>query len=384
MKILIVRLFPYEININNYNVQEIGLAKALVKEGNQCDIVFYTKGKEKREIINVDNKKINIFWIKGYNILKNGLYGKKLLKLAQNYDIIQSSEYDQIYNLKLTKKFPNKVVIYHGPYYSEFNKGYNLKCKLFDKFFLTNRYRKVPFITKSELASEFLRKKGFENVTTVGVGLDKDKIQDSNNVESLISRTNNNEKWLLYIGKIEERRNIIFLVKVLKRLKDENKNVKLILIGNGRKEYKEKVFDFAKSLGVFDSIIYKEKIQQNEISKIYKKCDIFLLPTEYEIFGMVLLEAMYFNLPVITTLNGGSSVLIKNRENGIIINLNEDEWVKNINELLENKDFRENLAKKASLTIKEEFLWDKLVYRFINIYKQTKEKIRRNNRCLKK
>ena len=83
-------------------------------------------------------------------------------------------------------------------------------------------------------------------------------------------------------------------------------------------------------------------------------------------------------------MNGGSSVLIKNRENGIIINLNEDEWVKNINELLENKDFREKLAKKASLTIKEEFLWDKLVYRFINIYKQTKEKIRRNNRCLKK
>ena len=69
MKILIVRLFPYEININNYNVQEIGLAKALVKEGNQCDIVFYTKGKEKREIINVDNKKINIFWIKGYKMV---------------------------------------------------------------------------------------------------------------------------------------------------------------------------------------------------------------------------------------------------------------------------------------------------------------------------
>ena len=45
MKILIVRLFPDELNINNYNVQEIGLAKALVKKGHVCDIVLYTNKK---------------------------------------------------------------------------------------------------------------------------------------------------------------------------------------------------------------------------------------------------------------------------------------------------------------------------------------------------
>lgn len=52
---------------------------------------------------------------------------------------------------------------------------------------------------------------------------------------------------------------------------------------------------------------------------VYQSCDAFSLPTRYEIFGMVLLEAMYYGLPTFTTYNGGSSTLM-NQENGIIIN----------------------------------------------------------------
>ena len=55
MKILIVRLFPDELNINNYNVQEIGLAKALVKKGHVCDIVLYTNKKENMQHIKLNS-----------------------------------------------------------------------------------------------------------------------------------------------------------------------------------------------------------------------------------------------------------------------------------------------------------------------------------------
>ena len=41
MKILIVRTFPDILNLNSYNVQEVGLAKALTLKGHQCDIVLY-------------------------------------------------------------------------------------------------------------------------------------------------------------------------------------------------------------------------------------------------------------------------------------------------------------------------------------------------------
>lgn len=368
MKILIIRLFPYEMNLNSYNIQEIGLAKALTKKGNQCDIVFYTKGKERSERIEVDRGKyITIFWMRGINFLKNGLYGKKLIKLAENYDIVQSSEYDQIYNLKLNRKLGEKLVIYHGPYYSNFNKRYNFKCKLFDILLANSKYKQTQFITKSILAKRFLIKKGYKKVISIGVGLDVEKVENLAKVEKLdwIEGLNNKYKYLLYIGKIEKRRNIKFLIDILKNLIKKDNNIRLILVGNGKKNYIKEILDYSREEKVVSYIIYKKSIKQENIKDLYSKCDIFLLPTSYDIFGMVLLEAMYFGLSVVTTLNGGSSMLIKNGENGFIEDMNVDKWIKKIN-IKECEKIGENATK----TIRNQFTWDSLSEKFINIYKK--------------
>ena len=372
VKILIVRLFPNEININNYNVQEIGLAKALVKKGHQCDIVLYTKGKERQETIEVkDKKSITIFWMRGINFLKNGLYSNKIIYLSKNYDIVQSSEYDQLYNIKLRRKINKKLIIYHGPYYDKFNKEYNLKCNIFDMLFLSNEYKNVKFITKSELATNFLKEKGFKDVTTIGVGLDKDKFINNVPNKDIINKLKDNKKYLLYIGKIEKRRNTLFLIKLLKNISMKNEDVKLVLIGNGTKKYVQKVFNYAKELNVYDKIIYFNKIVQNEISTLYKKCDIFVLPTEYEIFGMVMLEAMYFGLPVITTLNGGSSTVIEDGKDGYICN-NSDvkEWTNKIEYLFNNKEKYNSISKKATQKIVNHYIWDSIANKFIKIYQK--------------
>ena len=50
MKILIVRTFPDILNLNSYNVQEVGLAKALTLKGHQCDIVLYMESMQTEEI----------------------------------------------------------------------------------------------------------------------------------------------------------------------------------------------------------------------------------------------------------------------------------------------------------------------------------------------
>lgn len=370
MKILIVRTFPNEIDINSYNVQEIGLAKALTRKGHQCDIVLYTNHEEKEEQLNVEGSTITIYWMKGVNFFKNLLWSSKLIKLAKKYDIVQSCEYDQIYNIYLQKKIKNKLVIYHGPYYSEFNKGYNFKCKVFDTFFLTKNYKKAKFISKSALATEFLKGKGFEDVTTIGVGLDYEKISKEITNSECETILKNDEKYLLYIGRIEERRNIYFLLNILHEVMKTEKNVKLILIGKGEKEYVEKVWEYAKKMELIDNIIYFEKIKQEDIKAFYTRSNIFILPTNYDIFGMVLLEAMCFGIPTITTLNGGSSTIIKNYENGFICDItNIEQWKNCIIEVLNNSKLSEKISNNAQRTIEQEFLWIKLSEKFIQVYK---------------
>lgn len=378
MKILILRMWPDELNIKNYNCQEIGLAKALIKKGNICDIVLYSKEYKEDEEIEIDeNNKIHIYYLKGKSFLKNLFFEKRLYEIIDNYDIVQTSEYDQIANVFLRKKLKNKLIIYHGPYESEYTKGYKIKCLVSDLIHMVYKdYKKTFVIAKSSLAENFLKKKGFEKVKTIGVGLDIERFQNTrktnNEINELIEEKNNNNlKYLLYIGKIEERRNIIFLIDILKKINKEREDLRLILVGNGEKEYIDKCKEHSAKNFVREKIHYIESLTQEELTNLYKICEIFVLPTNYDIFGMVLLEAMYFGSVVITTPNGGSKTLIKHDENGYIFKLNQfDQWINIIKELIDNDQKRIEIGNNASKNIRENFLWDNLAEKFLEVYRE--------------
>lgn len=377
MKILIIRTYPDEMNIKSYNCQELGLAKALINEGNECDIILYTaqKNNYEEDIIIDEQRKIHIYHLKARKFLKNVFFFKNDLKnIIKNYDIVQVAEYDQIGNIQI-KKIAKQMVIYHGPYSSKYTKKYNIKCKISDFIYLFNKeYKETKFIAKSKLAEEFLRSKGFKNVTTIGVGLDEARFKvktdnDKKILELEKQKKENSFKYLLYIGKIEERRNVVFLIDLLKEISELRDDVKLILIGKGKKKYIDEVKKEIDKYKLRDKIIYREKMEQEELSKIYNMCDIFLLPTEYEIFGMVLLEAMYFGLPVITTNNGGSSTMIENEKNGFICDTNNiSKWKKIITNLLNNNDIYEKISKEEKRTIMSNYTWDKLADKFLKVY----------------
>lgn len=374
MRILIIRTFPsyMEVKRNTYNIQEVGLAKALVRSGNTCDIVFWTDKEEKNEVVDFDeSSSITVFYRHGKAILKNAIY-TGLDSLIEKYDIVQLSEYNQLYSWMLARKFPNKTVIYHGPYYSPFNKRYNLMCKFVDKLVIPT-YKKLGtyFLVKSRLAYDFLLSKGLSEkqivVAGVGVDLDAFKIEDMNDIpkEVLDIKKNDNKLKLLYIGRIEPRRNTIFLIDILHKFVQNDIPAELILIGNGDEEYCKKCFDYAEELAVKDKIYWIKKVEQKYLSYAYENTDVFLLPTYYEIFGMVLLEAMYFGKPVITTKNGGSEMLITHGEDGCIIDdFDAEKWYEAIVNIRDNRE----IGKFAHEKIVENFTWDKLCQIFVNIY----------------
>lgn len=376
MKILIVRMYADFLNIKNYNCQEIGLAKALIRKENICDIVLYTEDNFHEEDITFDeNKKIHIYYLPAKKILKNAFFDSRLYDITQKYDIIQTAEYDQVGNVKLRKKVNNNMVIYHGPYLSEYTKGYKKKCIISDFYYLFHpEYKKTQCISKSNLATKLLSIKGFKNIVTIGVGLDaerfKNYIEPCETIKELIKNKKDNKlKYLLYIGKIEDRRNIIFILDIFEKVLKEDENVRLILVGKGEKNYVNKCFEYAKAKNIFEKIIYIESMPQPELPNLYQCCDIFLLPTQYEIFGMVLLEAMYFGLPTVTTLNGGSSTLIDDSKNGFICDLNNmKSWVDAIINILSNEEMKLKISKNASQKIKEDFMWDNLANKFIEVY----------------
>lgn len=372
MKILIVRTFPDILNIDTYNVQEIGLAKALIRKGHECDIVLYG-GKhpsEWKEYTFLENEKeytYRIFWCHGFNLLKMGIM-PDVMKILPDYDVIQVHEYEQLLSWKLYRKQIKPTILYHGLYASDYTKGYNLKCKVFDNiFFKHHRYDDVICATKSEPAAALLRNKGFKKVSSVGVGLDNSRF----GTETSRKDAGKTGYTLLYIGKIEDRRNSLFMIDVYEELLRRGIDVTLRVIGNGDEEYLDRFLKKTDSLRKEGKLVYIPKLSQEETTEEYINADVFVFPSRYEIFGMVLLEAMYFGCPIISSCNGGSSTLIKNDDLGILQSGFEvSEWADAIEGLLKDPEKRSRISADSKTLIRNEYLWDAIADKFISLYEE--------------
>lgn len=365
-KVLIIRNFASEVNTNSYNLQEIGLGKSFVRKGYDCDVVYYNRNYNfDEEVYSLNGIKLTIKWNKAFKIMNNSIFYRILKKsFLKNYDIVISTEYNQIMSFLLSIYCKDKIVLYHGPYHDIEKK---LIQRLYDFCitpFLKRNIKSV--LTKSDLAKDYLESKGFKNIETVGVGLDIEafKTKMFNEIE-LLNHISNQGKYLLYIGVLEDRRNIQFLLGVLKRLISKDNSVKLVLIGNGKAEDKNRYFETMNNMGIQDHVIYIEGLPQYMLQKIYSKMDLFVFPTKYDIFGMVLLESMYFGLPVVSSFNGGSQTLI-NKSNGVVLKkFDEELWADTIFKLLLNEDKLSVLGRNASKQIEQKYIWDKIVEKFI-------------------
>ena len=96
--------------------------------------------------------------------------------------------------------------------------------------------------------------------------------------------------------------------------------------------------------------------------------NLMVFPSNYEIFGMVLLEAMYFDLPVMSSLNGGSDTLITDNIDGIIVNgFDSSVWASKILELSTDVDkynrIRDNLKSKDHVV----YTWDGIARKYTEI-----------------
>ena len=171
--------------------RRLGWQRPPTRLGHPTDILFWTDGEEHTVNIPVEGgEPIRVFYRRGIAALKNAWF-LHIDQLAQSYDILQSAEYNQMFSWYLAGRYPKKTVIYHGPYYSAFNRNYNRMCAVFDVLF-AGRYRKknTPFLVKSNLARHFLREKGIadEQIEVVGVGIDAQRLSGAEGQPSEIEK----------------------------------------------------------------------------------------------------------------------------------------------------------------------------------------------------
>lgn len=299
---------------------------------------------------------------------------KKIKPINSIYNKI-SSEDVVIYHLcigtEITDWFKKlnciKILRYHNITPPEFFYGYNDKLIEITRFGRQSVFELAGNVDFAICDSEYNRQElidcGFKNTCSVPVIIKFDDYRQKSS-EEIIKRYNDDKKNILFVGRSAPNKKIEDIIIAFDYYKKNiNNNCRLILIGSDSvPSYTEKLEELINNLGT-DDIIRPGHIKFDEILGFYKSADLFLCMSEHEGFCVPLLEAMYFDVPVIAynaaavpeTLGKGG-IVFKNKnfaKIGEIMNLIlNDEKLKDI--IIKNQ--RERLR---------DFEYDKVKKRFV-------------------
>jgi len=197
-----------------------------------------------------------------------------------------------------------------------------------------------------------------------GVDINRFKKTNASEIDKMFNIKG--EKVVVFAGKLTAYKGVKYLVKAAKKIRG-----KVLILGDGperknlEKMVKEEKINNVKFLGHLGS-------NTDFLVKFYSRANVFVAPSIWdEPLGLVILEAMACETPVVVTRKGGIPLAVKDGQNGLFIRpRNSNDIVEKINLLLTNENLRNKMAKKARQIAEEKFSWETIGKRFENIYEK--------------
>lgn len=340
------------------------ISEELRKRGFQVEILsttFSPGGKFKKgEIIE------NGIKIRRFLTLPLGITPGVISYLIKNkFDVVHVHGYQSFQPFltilaKSLKKFP----IVFTPHFHPFGKKNIFIRKAFDFFF-----GKISF----KFSDKVIALTNYEERLLEKVGVNKKKINIvpnpiklsslKGNAKEFLKRYKIDKKIVLCVSRIEKYKGIDILIKAMRGI-----NATLVVVGSDIEGIIPQLKRIAKKNSV--STIFTGKISRKMLMNAYSACDLFVLPSRYEAFGIVFLEAMAFGKPVIGTNVGGIPEVVNGA--GKIVKYGDVKSLSQaIREILENSKIRKKFEKEALRKVKE-FDIVKVVNKLVKIYKEVK------------
>jgi len=169
---------------------------------------------------------------------------------------------------------------------------------------------------------------------------------------------------LLFVSNEPHRKGLEFVLGSMQRI--DNKRLCLVVVG---KDERNQFKTYAKSLGIAARVFFAGV--QSEVERYYAAADLFVLPTLYEPFGLVITEAMCAGIPVlVSSIAGAAQHFIQNGRNGLLLHdpTSTEEISARITELVTSDDLRETLLQGTRNTRIPS--WGDCADRVIEVYRE--------------
>ena len=354
------------------------------KSGWGTNTINYLKEFEKDNIVVICNKKNLKFNYSQYNILHQPLeYLKNPFLIFVDYWKLA----------KILKKYENYRLYSHFPV-----EPYSLILPFIKNYFISNIFYAIGSYTlelQSNIRTKlifYFAKKSFNKVIYLS-SFSKFVIENKINFSStktkiiinpIINLKNNknlkikkfNNKTILSVGEIKPRKGYHFLIRALNIINNKFKqNYDLIIIGKSiNQSYFNELKNTIKKYRLEKNVKFKKNINENKIKDFFRKSNIFVLLSKkignfFEGFGIVYLEALHYELPIIISKESGARDLLKINKNISAFKPDNINLIsKKIIEITNSK--KKNYTKLGNTVLKKHFNLNK--NKFQNLYSKLK------------
>ena len=375
--------YPPYINGVSTSIQM--LERALKKKGHQVFIVTVNPEnmtyKYEKNIIRIPGIPTGI-----YDYRLTGIYPIRAIKTIKrwNLDVIHThtefgiGTFARIIAKQLNIPLVHTYHTMYEDYVHYITKGYfnDTSKKIVEhltKFYCDKTAKELIVPTKKAYDLFTEKYKVEKNVHIIPTGIEIEKFYKENiNINKLNKlkqelNINKDDFIILYIGRLGEEKNVEFLIDNQDYFTNKNKNIKLLIVGDGPdlEKYKLK----AKKQKLENNIIFTGKVPYENINYYYNLGNIFVTASTTETQGLTVIEAMSASIPVVciddesfrkTVINGLNGYLFKNKK----------EYRKYIDELINNKEKLNQLGKQAKISTTE-YSSKYYAERVLDVYKKT-------------
>ena len=188
-------------------------------------------------------------------------------------------------------------------------------------------------------------------------------------------KTLKGKKIALFVGHFGLRKGLPFVIEAMKKVKENIKDVALVCIGGvpswlgSKNDYWSFLRSIIEKNGLQEVVYLLERVPNELLPSYYSMASVFVLPTYYEAFGKVIIEAMACGLPVITTKRGGNEEAVSDGVSGFLVNYGSvSELADTITRILSDDKLGRQMGEIGRQRVEKDFTWKIVANRLSVIY----------------
>ncbi len=252
--------------------------------------------------------------------------------LSNDYDLVHVHGYPSFlpFIACLAKEFKNFPLVFTPHYHPFGHKPLPLR-RLFDLTFGNYSLKKPDYVVAlTDYEKRLLRRRGAKKISVIPNPI---KTENLRKIKGFKKKFGIAGPFIVFVGRIEKDKGLEYLIDAVMGLP-----VTLVIIGEDA--------GYKKELKESENVLFTGALSQKDLMSAYTECEFLVLPSKYEAFGIVLIEAMYYGKPVIATNVGPIPSIVKDA--GLLVKYGDVKGLRtSIKKLLKDEKLRILMGKEA-------------------------------------